>query len=113
MKVSVGTQSAPVNQFGYLVPRDQQPFGRPPVPVDGQPLAVTAVQPAVAITRGEKTIQCNAREQAMAVLAATQPPPPRRKPIHWQQTRLEAPAALEASRSRTDLLSSAIARQQS
>lgn len=115
MSIAVETDTtvpAPVNQFGYVVGRPQQPFTRSAPAAAGQPLAVTDMQPPVPVTRGQKTIRYAAQEQAMAVLAVTTPPPPRRRPIGWQQTRLEAPAALEASRSRTDLLSSAIARQQ-
>lgn len=104
-------QPSPVNRFGYFVGRIIPAFTPSTVTVEGQPLAVTACQPQVPQTRGQKTIVYNAQEQQMALTAATQPAPPRRAPIHWQQTRLEAPAALGASRSRTDMLSEKIARQ--
>ena len=105
------TYPAPVNKFGYIVGRPAPAFVDSTVAVPGQPLPVTEVQPAVPVTRGQKTVAYNEREQAMAAMAATQPPPPRRAPIIWRQTRLSAPAELEVSRSRTDLLSSQLARQ--
>ncbi len=101
----------PVNRFGYLVGRDKPAFAASVVAVEGQELAVTAAQPVVPVTRGEKTIRYNRAEQALAVMALADPSPPRRAPVQWTQTRLQAPAALEASRSRTDMLSEQIARQ--
>lgn len=100
----------PANRFGYILPRDKPAFTDSVVAEPGQPLAVTAEQPLVPITRGQKTIVYAAGEAQLAVLAATQPPPPRRAPIVWTQTRLQAPAELEASRSRTDMLSEQVAR---
>ena len=98
------------NRFGYVVARAKPEFTDSVVAVPGQLPATTAAQPVLAVTRGEKTI---ARARAGVALTRSQvgePPPPLPPKVVWQQTRLQAPAELEVSRSRTDLLSERVAR---
>ncbi len=99
------------NRFDYIEPRDRRPWAPDSPAVPGQLVAVTAAQPAVPDTRGEKTVAAARARLSFTVSEVGKPDPPLPPKVIWPQTRLEAPYELTVSRSRTQMLSEKIGRQ--
>lgn len=97
--------SGHLNNFCYIEGRNVEPWPPDEVVEPGGITPLTAINPKVPVTRGQKTIAVAQANVAVERAMVGQPDPPTPPKVVWTQTRAVSPLALEGSRSRTSMLS--------
>lgn len=81
-----------MNRFGYIEPRNVEPWVASHAVEPGNVDPVTLSEPKVPITAGEKRIAEAQRQVVLEAASLGQPEPPVKPPVRWPQTLAQAPA---------------------